>query len=225
MNNETRSDETDREVLKFWLQVAVFGWFCFGGIALLIHLSNLGEQLGQWGDSFGALNALFSSIAVIGAIYAVVLQQRELKLTREEFAGSRLAQESTAQSQERMARIQAYSALIGHLNEENKRLQPLQEKLEDFIKDLCNALHPRRFNLFTASNAVEIHDRAQKLGLDPHPQLGLPDVLFVERSLLEHLQTQANTRSLELSRLRAEVLQRSNNYQSELLNLLRATPS
>jgi hypothetical protein len=38
---------------------------------------------------FGAVNALFSGLALLGTIYAVVLQQRELELQRQELIQSR----------------------------------------------------------------------------------------------------------------------------------------
>lgn len=44
---------------------------------------------GQFGDMFGAINALFSGLALLGTIYAVILQQRELELQREELMQSR----------------------------------------------------------------------------------------------------------------------------------------
>lgn len=54
------------------------------------------EERGQFGDMFGASNALFSGLAFIGLIYAILLQRSELalqrielKLTRKEMKGSR----------------------------------------------------------------------------------------------------------------------------------------
>lgn len=42
------------------------------------------EKLGQFGDSFGALTALFNALAFAGLIVTVILQSRELSLTRRE---------------------------------------------------------------------------------------------------------------------------------------------
>ncbi len=50
---------------------------------------NIGDVFGTYGDSFGALNTLFSGLAFCGVIYSVIMQTQELKLTREEFKGQR----------------------------------------------------------------------------------------------------------------------------------------
>jgi hypothetical protein len=44
---------------------------------------------GFFGDMFGGINALFSGLAFLGVIYAVVLQRDELRLQREELKLSR----------------------------------------------------------------------------------------------------------------------------------------
>lgn len=49
---------------------------------------------GAVGDSFGAVNALFSGLAFAGMLYALLLQRRELKYQREEMLASRKVSES-----------------------------------------------------------------------------------------------------------------------------------
>lgn len=44
---------------------------------------------GLFGDSYGMLNALFSGLAFVGLIWAIVLQKEELSLQREELAETR----------------------------------------------------------------------------------------------------------------------------------------
>lgn len=75
----------------------------FGIAVVVVWLFNLAlmsvwtaEERGQFGDMFGASNALFSGLAFIGLIYAILLQRSELalqrielKLTRKEMKGSR----------------------------------------------------------------------------------------------------------------------------------------
>lgn len=46
------------------------------------------EHEGLFGDMFGGINALFSGLALIGAIYAVLMQREELELQREEMKRS-----------------------------------------------------------------------------------------------------------------------------------------
>lgn len=43
----------------------------------------------EFGDMFGALNALYSGLAFVGVIYAILLQRRELQLQREELVQTR----------------------------------------------------------------------------------------------------------------------------------------
>lgn len=47
------------------------------------------EARGLFGDKFGAINALFSSLAFAGIIFTIFLQKRELKLQREEMEETR----------------------------------------------------------------------------------------------------------------------------------------
>jgi hypothetical protein len=60
------------------------------------------EAKGQFGDSFGAINALFSGLAFAGIIATIllqrkelILQRKELKLTREELVKSSEAQDKS----------------------------------------------------------------------------------------------------------------------------------
>ena len=70
------------------------------------------SERGLFGDSFGALTSLFSGLAFVGMICALVLQTKELSLQREELILSRKAQEGSAQSQAKMAEKQLLSAQI-----------------------------------------------------------------------------------------------------------------
>lgn len=57
-------------------------------IAWVINANNVydakGNDLGVYGDKFGAVNALFSGLAFAGIIFTILLQRNELKLQREE---------------------------------------------------------------------------------------------------------------------------------------------
>lgn len=47
------------------------------------------EKKGQFGDSFGAINSLFSGLALAGIIYTIYLQKKELSLQRKELSDTR----------------------------------------------------------------------------------------------------------------------------------------
>lgn len=75
-----------------------FAIILFSGVALLFGLCWVfldfaigGEstELGQFGDKFGFVNALFSGLAFAGLIYTIVLQRKELELQRLELQETR----------------------------------------------------------------------------------------------------------------------------------------
>lgn len=74
------------------------------------------------GDSFGALNALFSGLAFAGLIYAIRLQSLELRETRDELEKTREAQEEQAKNQTLSAKLQALNTLTQQANQSNNFL-------------------------------------------------------------------------------------------------------
>lgn len=58
------------------------------------------DQAGSLGDTFGAVNALFSGLAFAGLILAITLQRDELRLQREELALTRSELKRAAEAQE-----------------------------------------------------------------------------------------------------------------------------
>jgi hypothetical protein len=53
---------------------------------------------GQFGDMFGVINALFTGLALAGAIYTILLQRHELELQREELRLTREQLHASAES-------------------------------------------------------------------------------------------------------------------------------
>jgi hypothetical protein len=101
----------------------------FVAIELVVYFSAATwADRGTIGDSFGAVNALFSGLALAGVVCAILLQREELQLQREEIKATRVehakssqAQSETAASQSRLAELNAYTALLS-LNMERHRL-------------------------------------------------------------------------------------------------------
>jgi|GEM_PF-6872014 len=56
---------------------------------LLIHFCVDKENVGTFGDQFGAVNALFSGLALAGVIYTLIQQQHEMTAQRREFMVNR----------------------------------------------------------------------------------------------------------------------------------------
>ena len=94
----------DPEKVRWWpfwliLSFVVVFWFLF-----LIELFPwwVTDKRGQFGDSFGVVNALFSGLAFAGVICAILLQKRELELQRKELEDTRTeikGQKETLQKQ------------------------------------------------------------------------------------------------------------------------------
>jgi len=74
---------------------AIFLAWCLSFI-ILFQVFGSPENAGAFGDSFGAVNALFSGLAFLGVILAIVLQRQELIEQRLEIRNSRIAQEESA---------------------------------------------------------------------------------------------------------------------------------
>lgn len=84
---------------------------------------------GLFGDSYGALNTLFSGFAFVALIYTIIqqniqlemqkeelsLQRNELELTRIELNRSAVAQESTEKSIKNQAKLMEYSSRLDGL--------------------------------------------------------------------------------------------------------------
>lgn len=97
-------------VVLIWAGFAVLPRFTGKGVA----------KTGPWGDTFGGLTALFSGLAMLGAAYAVILQNQQLEETRQELRDDAKARENTdalierqAQALLAQARINATLALLG----------------------------------------------------------------------------------------------------------------
>lgn len=67
---------------------------------------------GQVGDSFGAVNALFSGLAFGGIIITLIMQKEELKLQRDQLAESVRAQKESSKSQQVIAELSARQTLL-----------------------------------------------------------------------------------------------------------------
>lgn len=117
-NNKNISENTNYSPLIILSVVVVvlfvLSWLC---LALTINDS---EKQGQFGDQFGAVNALFSGLAFAGLIFTIILQKKELALQREELADTR--QELSGQKQQMMQqnktlKIQRFENTFFHMME------------------------------------------------------------------------------------------------------------
>ena len=76
------------------------------------------EQIGQFGDMFGAVNALFAGLAFAGVIFAIILQKKELELQRQELKETRdeiRGQKEQLQAQDQTLKKQNFESSFFHL--------------------------------------------------------------------------------------------------------------
>ena len=90
--------------LFFLFGVTVLLWI--GSIYLVNEVFPTWEYRAFFGDSFGAINALFSGLAFGGIIYTILLQHEELGLQREELQQTREELKRTADAQEKNNKYQ-----------------------------------------------------------------------------------------------------------------------
>ena len=94
-----------------------------------VFFDNEWEQIGQFGDSYGSINSLFTGSTLLLLIYTVLMQRVELKYTIEEFRRSATAQEQSHQA----LRMQAETLKIQQF--ENTFFKLLEIQLH-----ICNEL-------------------------------------------------------------------------------------
>lgn len=112
---------------KVWIAVSIavgvmlllwgVGWW-----AMMKYIPIPSER-GQFGDMFGSVNALFSSLALVGVIAAILiqkeeleLQRKELEMTRNEMIRSAEAQRDTADAMKEQVSLQLLAAKINSLS-------------------------------------------------------------------------------------------------------------
>ena len=103
--------------------VIVALWLLFWLVVVSAPLLDGWSERGQFGDMFGALNALFSGLALAGVIYALRLQMQELALQREEMQQSREELKRTADAQAAQVQLltRQVAAMEDSLRAENER--------------------------------------------------------------------------------------------------------
>jgi CRISPR/Cas system-associated exonuclease Cas4 (RecB family) len=107
---------------------------------IIFHYFGTPNSSGEFGDSFGVVNSLFSSLGLVGIVLSIFLQQHDLRLARFDVATSLKAQEDSAKALTKQSelhilttKIQALSVLIESLNEninQNDRWNKERRKID-----------------------------------------------------------------------------------------------
>ena len=103
------------------------------------------EERGTFGDMFGAVNALFSGLAFLGVIVAIILQKMELEEQRREIRESRIAHQKSAdaldgqlKSSKLQVEIESLNRIIQFLRGKIERYQYRSDGRSVFILDRKN---------------------------------------------------------------------------------------
>lgn len=116
------ADDEPTPLVKWSIVLCVAVVLALVAIGLLVS-ATLGRPTGPgvFGDMFGVANALFSGLAFVGLVFAILLQRQELGLqrreleeTRAEMARARAESARSALATEQAARLSALSQLIAY---------------------------------------------------------------------------------------------------------------
>lgn len=114
-------------------------------------------EAGALGDTFGAVNAIFSGLAFAGVILAISLQHDELKLQRKELALTRTEIHRSAEAQERAGESLGEQAEILKITAYLNGLSALLQSTSAHIEHLKTTNHPP--NAATTRSIEEVVDQ------------------------------------------------------------------
>ena len=158
-----------KEIVSFFVIAVVIIIFLFGYGTVIGRLS---ASPGQFGDMFGAANALFSGLAFTGVICAIFMQQKELSLQRSELE---LTREAIVWQKDELSRqADSLATQVAQFKERQQKERELRHL--DRIIEIVSVLHElserdlwdidlqkmlafgERFNILTDGQEKEIFD-------------------------------------------------------------------
>jgi len=155
----TGTEDTESNTGKFTGRIVValltvMGLWLLTPLLVRVFFDDLVER-GQFGDLFGSVRALFSGLAFVGLVFAILLQSQELSLQREELRLQRA--EMKASRKQLAAQAQAQVALF-HATVGQLRIAADQSLIEAIKMSGQIASATQRDN-----RATEIEERAQTM--------------------------------------------------------------
>jgi hypothetical protein len=116
--------------MKRFLFISLFVvLICFIAAALIYCFRMKLPSLGLAGDAMGALNTLFSGLALSAVVVAIILQQEQLKIqktelnnTKDELRNQRIAQEKSAEEAKKLNEFTILATYIGQLGQANDNM-------------------------------------------------------------------------------------------------------
>lgn len=153
--------------------LAVILWLLSGYV--IDKYSNSETVRGTFGDMFGAINALFSGLALGGVIYTILLQRLELELQRDEIRYSSEQLKGQKEILDRQNFEDKFFKLIEHLNREVSNFRfieyiPLGKDVEPRKIEYIGyeALERYLFGVFTSKTSRPISEVGKDLNNHYH---------------------------------------------------------
>jgi len=147
-----KSENDIKWKIPILVAVGVIALWVISGVILYKH-----EDRGSYGDMFGAVNALFSGLAFVGVIFAILLQKSELSLQRKELELTR--KELSGQKDE--MELQNRTLLKQSFENTFFQLLSLQQEILNSI-DLVN--HKQQNLVTSGRDCIKVfYERFQKL--------------------------------------------------------------
>lgn len=161
MNSDAPDDRFPLASIVLSLLAVIALWLA-GGYWLPMWGANDQYQPNQFGDQFGAVNALFSGLAFAGLFWAIWLQRQELSLqrhelslTRDELQRTAAAQEAAQDALRSQVRMQLISNQLAALNyviaqldndidlrsRTHRAASDLQDRRQDLVRQVEAILH------------------------------------------------------------------------------------
>lgn len=126
MKDKEQVEESSKNYLS------IFFWICLGilvvSIVYYFILNSNSENRGTFGDMFGSLNAVFSGFAFAGVIITIIMQMKELELTRKELRRSAEAQDKSQIALNEQLKSMQLTSKIDSLNQYISLLNPKDDK-------------------------------------------------------------------------------------------------
>ncbi|MGY8873253.1 MAG: hypothetical protein ACKVJE_22740 [Pseudomonadales bacterium] len=91
---------------------------------------------GTFGDMFGSVNSLFSGLAFLGVVYAILLQRQELSLQRKELELTRNELKKSADAQEKSEKSLVKQALALEKTQQLSAISIAVESIEKRIEKI-----------------------------------------------------------------------------------------
>ena len=160
-------------LLYFWptLLFRIFPFFPFNGI----------EKLGQYGDSFGALTAIFTAAAFFVLYRTLIAQQEELRLQREEMKKSR----EIFDEQKKVMALQLFETTLFNL------LQQHHQILSSYSRSSSKGIQALRSRISTEMQHAHIESMRTFYASFISDILLLQNLYYNVCSLIEHVENDA----------------------------------